>query len=163
MVALVRTIRSRMPEPRIIPLARLMLENRLMSRTVVLKYPESRIIRLQWTHLIGANAHEGRFASEIISSCNLYVKDKLYTDDILIRLRVRRWLRRVLVRDVRNLIMAHTRGIASSCLCKDDTHLTFLTYTMPNIYRVALLQHWNYIITSTSCIYAYIRCSSTVC
>lgn len=119
-------------------------------------------------HLLARMLMEGRFVFDLnardnSASRNLYVKQKLYTDDILIHLRAQRWLRCVLVRDVRNLIMAHTRGIASSCLCKDDTHLTFLTYTMPNIYRVALLQRWNYIITSTSCIYAYIWCSSAVC
>lgn len=47
------------------------------------------------------------------------------------------------------------RGIASSCLCKDDAFDVPDVYIQHGIYSAALLQRWNYIITRTTCIYAY--------
>lgn len=83
-------------------------------------------------------------------------KHTLRVDDILIRNRKpsARYLHHVITRRVQ-FDYGTCHSIASSCLCKDDAFDVPDVYIRRRIYSAALLQRWNYIITKTTCIYAY--------
>lgn len=86
----------------------------------------------------------------------MHARKYMYFDDILIRNRRPsvRYLHYVITRRVQ-FDYGTCRGIASSCLCKDDAFDVPDVYIQHRIYSAALLQRWNYIITRTTCIYAH--------